>query len=110
MTAMKRVVIVGARLTCRARLVAAAIDGGAWLDSIQQALARLWSKVVPCAGQHRNDIQASGRLVNLPFSIPSCLIFDSSVDAGIPSLIAAPLGPVTFPRLFARAASISSFS
>jgi hypothetical protein len=36
---------------------------------------------MPCAGQHRNDIQASGRLVNLPLSIPSCLIFDSSSHA-----------------------------
>ena len=49
-------------------------------------------------------------LVNRPFSIPSCLIFDSSVDAGMPRVAAAPFGPATFPRLRARAASIISFS
>ena len=49
-------------------------------------------------------------VVNRRFSIPSCLILDSSVEAGIPSLAAAPRGPATFPRLFVRAASIISFS
>src|SRR5262245_49325033 len=48
--------------------------------------------------------------VNRRFSIPSCLIFDSSVEGGIPSLAAAPLGPATFPRLLANAVSIMSFS
>ena len=28
------------------------------------------------------------------------LIFDSSVEAGMPSVAAAPFGPATFPRLF----------
>lgn len=51
-----------------------------------------------------------GAVVNRRFSIPSCLIFDSSVEAGMPSVAAAPRGPATFPRLFARAASIISFS
>ena len=36
-------------------------------------------------------------VVNRRFSIPSCLIFDSSVEAGIPSLAAAPRGPATLP-------------
>lgn len=38
------------------------------------------------------------------------LIFDSSVDPGIPSLAAAPDGPETRPPLSHRAASIISFS
>ena len=38
------------------------------------------------------------------------LIFDSSVDPGIPSLAAAPDGPETWPPLSRRAASIISFS
>jgi len=49
-------------------------------------------------------------VVNRRFSIPSCLILDSSVEAGTPSLAAAPCDPATFPRLFAKAASIISFS
>src|SRR5579859_778018 len=43
---------------------------------------------------------------NLCLSIPSCLIFVSSVDRGIPSFAAAPSGPATFPLLSSRAASI----
>jgi hypothetical protein len=46
----------------------------------------------------------------LCFFMVSCLIFKASVDRGIPSLAAAPLGPATFPLLSARAASMSSFS
>jgi hypothetical protein len=42
--------------------------------------------------------------------MPSCRIFDSSVDAGIPSLAAAPREPATLPRLRVNAASISSLS
>src|SRR5687767_1346686 len=37
-------------------------------------------------------------------------IFDSSVEAGIPSFAAAPWGPETRPPVAARADSISSFS
>src|SRR5258708_3460508 len=37
----------------------------------------------------------------------SCLIFKSSVDRGIPSLAAAPFGPVTFPLLSTRGASMT---
>src|SRR5580704_9028946 len=44
--------------------------------------------------------------MNLCFLIPSCLIFVSSVDRGIPSFAAAPSGPETFPLLSARAVSI----
>ena len=40
----------------------------------------------------------------------SDLIFESSVDPGIPSLAAAPDGPETRPPLSRRAASIISFS
>src|SRR6266850_4054502 len=42
------------------------------------------------------------------FLILSALIFDSSVDEGIPSLAAAPKGPETRPLLSANAASIIS--
>jgi hypothetical protein len=48
--------------------------------------------------------------VNRRFSIFNCLIFDSSVEGGMPSAAAAPPGPATFPPLFASAASIISFS
>jgi hypothetical protein len=44
--------------------------------------------------------------INLCFLIPSCLIFVSSVDRGIPSFAAAPSGPATFPLLSVRAVSI----
>jgi hypothetical protein len=44
--------------------------------------------------------------INLCFLIPSCLIFVSSVDRGIPSFAAAPSGPATFPLLSAKAVSI----
>src|SRR5262249_9761936 len=44
------------------------------------------------------------------FLILNCLIFDSSVEGGIPSLTAAPFRPATFPLLSVRAASIISFS
>jgi len=44
--------------------------------------------------------------INLCFLMPSCLIFVSSVDRGIPSFTAAPLGPATFPLHSARAVSI----
>src|ERR1700674_4391741 len=48
--------------------------------------------------------------INLCFFILSCLIFESSVERGIPSFAAAPSGPATFPLLSARAVSIISFS
>ena len=48
--------------------------------------------------------------INLCLLIPSCLIFVSSVDRGIPSFAAAPSGPATFPLLSARAVSIISLS
>src|ERR1700730_1192038 len=48
--------------------------------------------------------------INLCFLILSCLIFESSVERGIPSFAAAPSGPATFPLLSARAVSIISFS
>ena len=44
--------------------------------------------------------------INLCFLIPSCLIFVSSVDRGIPSFAAAPCGPETFPLLLAKAVSM----
>src|SRR6266403_383028 len=44
--------------------------------------------------------------INLCFLILSCLIFESSVERGIPSIAAAPAGPATFPLLSARAVSI----
>src|SRR6516162_872920 len=43
-------------------------------------------------------------------SIFSDLIFESSVDPGIPSLTAAPEGPDTLPPLSRRAASMIAFS
>ena len=48
--------------------------------------------------------------INLCFLIFRCLIFESSVDRGIPSFAAAPLGPATFPLHSAKAASIISLS
>src|SRR5215470_18258 len=48
--------------------------------------------------------------LNWLFLIPSCLIFESSVEGGIPSLAAAPHGPATFPLHSAKAASMISFS
>jgi hypothetical protein len=48
--------------------------------------------------------------INLCFLMFSCLIFESSVERGIPSFAAAPSGPATFPLLSAKAASIISFS
>ena len=44
--------------------------------------------------------------INLCFLIRNCLIFESSVERGIPSFAAAPSGPATFPLLSARAISI----
>ena len=37
-------------------------------------------------------------------------IFDSKVDGGMPRAVAAPAGPDTLPLVFAKAASITSFS
>src|SRR3981081_392469 len=48
--------------------------------------------------------------INLCFFIFRCLIFESSVDRGIPSLAAAPSGPATFPLHSANALSIISLS
>jgi hypothetical protein len=48
--------------------------------------------------------------MNLCFLILSCLIFESSVDRGIPSFAAAPSGPATFPLLSVRAVSMISLS
>lgn len=59
--------------------------------------------------------QASIRLVhqdavvNRLFSVFKCLIFDSSVDGGIPSFAAAPGGPATLPLLLASAPIMSFF-
>jgi hypothetical protein len=47
---------------------------------------------------------------SLYFLILSCLIFESSVERGIPSFAAAPFGPATFPLQSAKAASIISLS
>ena len=47
---------------------------------------------------------------NLCFLILSCLIFESSVERGIPSFAAAPSGPATFPLLSASAVSMISLS
>jgi hypothetical protein len=57
-----------------------------------------------------DELWRQDAVVNRFFSIFNCLIFDSNVEAGMPSLAAAPRGPATLPRLFARAASIMSFS
>src|SRR5438128_8325973 len=48
--------------------------------------------------------------LNRPLSILRALIFDSSVDPGTPSRVAAPNGPVTRPMLSLSAASMASFS
>src|SRR6202171_950014 len=44
--------------------------------------------------------------VNVCLLIRRCLIFEPSVERGIPSFAAAPSGPATFPLLSARAVSI----
>jgi len=49
-------------------------------------------------------------VTNFCFLMFSCLIFESSVDRGIPSFAAAPSGPATLPLLSAKAASIICFS
>src|ERR1700730_13359767 len=48
--------------------------------------------------------------LKLSLLIFSDRIFDSRVDRGMPSLVAAPEGPKTRPALSRRAASIMSFS
>jgi hypothetical protein len=48
--------------------------------------------------------------MNLRFLIFSWMIFESSVDLGIPSFAAAPLGPATRPLHSANAASMISLS
>src|SRR5713226_1326741 len=54
--------------------------------------------------------QVSDKVLKRFLSIFSDLIFDSSVDRGMPNLAAAPLGPNIRPRLSFRVASIISFS
>src|SRR5258708_37018395 len=54
--------------------------------------------------------QISDEVLKRFLSIFSDLIFDSSVDRGMPNLAAAPVGPNTRPRLAFRASSIMSFS
>ena len=46
----------------------------------------------------RESRQPSGSVLNRFLSILSALIFDSSVDRGMPNLAAAPVGPNTRPR------------
>lgn len=48
--------------------------------------------------------------INFRFFMFRSLILESSVERGIPSFVAAPFGPATFPLLSANAASIISFS
>src|SRR6202012_3554935 len=54
--------------------------------------------------------QLSGSILKRFLSILSTLIFDSSVDRGIPNLAAAPDGPNTRPQLVFRASSMMFFS
>src|SRR5947208_15925842 len=54
--------------------------------------------------------QISDKVLKRFLSIFSDLIFDSSVDRGMPNLAAAPVGPNTRPRLASRASSIMFFS
>lgn len=55
-------------------------------------------------------LRGQNAVLNLFFLILSCLIFESSVEGGMPSLEAAPPTPATLPLLSARADSIISFS
>jgi len=48
--------------------------------------------------------------LNRRLSMSNALIFDSRVDAGMPSFTAAPNGPDTRPLVSASIASIASFS
>jgi hypothetical protein len=71
----------------------------------------IWTKTCKVNSQRAfRSFLGHDALVEHPLSIPICLILDSRVDAGIPSLAAAPPSPATFPRLSARAFSIISFS
>lgn len=54
----------------------------------------------------RKGPQLSGFVLKRFLSISSDLIFDSSVDRGMPNFAAAPVGPNTRPRLAFRASSI----
>ena len=54
--------------------------------------------------------QISDKVLKRFLSILSDLIFDSSVDRGMPNFAAAPVGPNTRPRLAFRASSIMFFS
>src|SRR5258706_14535600 len=58
----------------------------------------------------RKGPQLSGFVLKQFLSIFSALIFDSSVDRGMPNLAAAPVGPNTRPRLAFRASSMMFFS
>src|SRR6266404_922281 len=54
--------------------------------------------------------QISEKVLKRFLSIFSDLIFDSSVDRGMPNLAAAPVGPNTRPRVAFRASSLMFFS
>src|SRR5229473_4178068 len=54
--------------------------------------------------------QISDKVLKRFLSIFSALIFDSSVDRGMPNLAAAPVGPNIRPRLAFRASSMMFFS
>src|SRR5439155_816939 len=71
-------------------------------------LPRLFSHLIPC--RTRESPQLSRFVLKRFLSIFSNLIFDSSVDRGMPNLAAAPVGPNTRPRLAFRASSIMFFS
>ena len=55
------------------------------------------------------EVQLTTSGLNRRLSILSALIFDSSVDEGMPSNVAAPNGPDTRPLLTINAASMASF-
>ncbi len=55
-------------------------------------------------------LRSQNAVLNSSFLILSSLIFESSVEGGMPSLEAAPPTPATLPLLSARADSIISFS
>src|SRR5258708_36451065 len=70
-------------------------------------MTRFW-QVPNCRELTERYYYQSG--INLCFLIFSCLIFQSSVDGGLPSFAAAPFGPATFPLHSASAVSMISLS
>src|SRR5882757_1114200 len=91
----------GAERTCLGAV------GQLWGNLFSTKLLSHFNHLIPC--QTCESPQLSGSGLKRFLSIFSVLIFDSSVDRGMPSLAAAPLSPNTRPQLAFRASSIMFF-